>query len=176
MRLLTSFYILCSFFSQAFGQSMEIKPGVTGYWTLSDQLEPPVSTWKAQWIWAEESKAVDLILARKSFDLMALPEKASLRITASSQYQLFINGTYICRGPARSAPHHQSYDMLDVTELLNKGLNTLAVKVHHQAGKYSYREKDRAGLLAQLDLIDHGETLSIITDENWRSDSRSSMA
>ena len=62
-----------------------------------------------------------MLLVRKTFDLDNIPEKAQLQITASSQYQLFINGQYVRRGPARSAPHHQSFDILDIQNLLQKG-------------------------------------------------------
>ena len=54
-------------------------------------------------------------------------------------------------GPARCAPHHQSYDVLDVTEALTAGKNVLAVRVHFQREGVSYYEPARAGLLAQLE-------------------------
>jgi hypothetical protein len=122
--------------------------------------------WKAQWIWMEDTS--DVMLARKSFQLKKLPETANIKITASSQYQLFINGIYVLRGPARSAPHHQSFDMIDVRNYLKKKDNVIAVRVHHQKGKYSYYDTGRAGLLVQLDLVNSGIHSSIISDPMWK--------
>ncbi|NQV31192.1 MAG: alpha-L-rhamnosidase N-terminal domain-containing protein, partial [Phycisphaeraceae bacterium] len=90
--------------------------------------------------------------------------KAHLAITASSMYELFVNGTYIGRGPARCAPHHQSFDVLDVSKALRKGQNCLAVRVHYQRGGVSYNHSARAGLLVQMD----GLSESIQTDATWR--------
>ncbi len=124
--------------------------------------------WQAHWIWVDESLDNDVLLARRNFELSQLPEKAQLWITASSQYQLYINGEYIRRGPARSAPHHQSFDVLDVRRYLKLGTNLLAVRVHHQNNKHSYHYQGRAGLLAQLNLTypDHLEV--IVSDNQWK--------
>ena len=81
-----------------------------------------------------------------------LPQKAILKITATSHYKLYINGQYLLQGPARSAPHHQSFDQLEITPLLEKGINTIAVKVHYQDGQQSYHFQSRPGLLVQLNL------------------------
>ncbi|MCK5467081.1 MAG: alpha-L-rhamnosidase N-terminal domain-containing protein, partial [Cyclobacteriaceae bacterium] len=65
-------------------------------------------------------------------------------------------------------PHHQSYDILNISGLLHAGKNTLAVRIHHQKGKYSYHHKGRAGLLAQLDFISDKKEFTVITDSNWK--------
>ncbi|MCF7849889.1 MAG: alpha-L-rhamnosidase N-terminal domain-containing protein [Kiritimatiellales bacterium] len=122
------------------------------------------TNWRAQWIWLPEGEEADMMLARKTFALAEKPETANLSITAGSQYELFVNGTYIARGPARCAPHHQSYDVLDVSGVLRKGENVIAVRVHHQRDGVSYYEPSRAGLLAQLDT----SSVRVKTDASWR--------
>jgi hypothetical protein len=109
-----------------------------------------------------------MMLARRSFDLVDQPESALLRITATSHYQLFVNGTFVCHGPARSAPHHQSVDSLDIASLMQKGRNTLAVRVHYLQGVVSYHHPGRAGLLAQLDLVSGGKPTTLATDSGWK--------
>ncbi len=151
-----------------FAAEMKIRPGVTGIWLQPDEQESPSFTWQSQWIWMDETIESDVMLARRSFDLDQAPLEARLRITASSKYQLYLNGEYICQGPARSAPHHQSYDILDVTGLLREGKNTLAIRVHHQAGKHSYHHTGRAGLLAQLDISSNAREFSLLTDGTWK--------
>lgn len=138
---------------------------ISGIWMQPNDSEPETFEWKAQWIWLEEKLEADVLLARRSFTCKLIPKEALLRITASSKYELYINGNYICQGPARSAPHHQSYDILKVASFLRKGKNTIAVRVHHQKGKQSYHLKGRAGLLAQL-AIDNQTQL--FTNSEWK--------
>jgi len=147
---------------------MKIRPGVQGIWLQPDEQESPSFTWQSQWIWMDETIESDVMLARRSFDLDQVPLEARLRITASSKYQLYLNGEYICQGPARSAPHHQSYDILDVAGLLHEGKNTLAIRIHHQSGKHSYHHLGRAGLLAQLDISSNTKEFSFLTDGTWK--------
>lgn len=159
-----------------FGETSDLKNGVKGIWLTPNQNETAGFEWKAAWIWADEKLDAKTIFARRTFNLNKVPEKAILRITASSKYKLFINGEYICQGPARSAPHHQNYDILDITKILNTGENLIAVRVHHQDGKSSYQYEGRAGLLAQFD-IDNNDTIltsnsdwKVLIDPSWDKD------
>lgn len=139
----------------------------TGIWQQVGEA-PIAANWQAHWIWTNESLQDDVILSRRNFQLEEIPQQSKLLITASSQYQLFINGEYIKRGPARSAPHHQSFDILEVSDYLQKGENCLAIRVHHQKNKHSYHHKGRAGLLAQLELTLNDTTVIIPTDPQWK--------
>jgi len=120
--------------------------------------------WQAQWIWMAQDETSDMLLARKIFNLSEILEQAHVAITASSVYELFVNGHYIGRGPARCAPHHQSFDVLEISKSLRKGQNCLAVRVHHQREGVSFYDPSRAGLLAQVG----GLSESIQTDATWR--------
>jgi len=135
----------------------------------------PAIEWRAQWIWLPEGEDADMMLARKAFTLPKKPGHAELSITASSRYELFVNGIYVCRGPARCAPHHQSYDILNVTDVLKCGLNVIAVRVHHQREEVSYYEPSRAGLLVQLDgagvPVQTGAGWRVAPDKSWSNDS-----
>jgi len=165
--ILVVLFTVSVLFSHATEQ--DIRPGVKGIWLQPNETETPDFIWKAQWIWFDETNNSDVILARRNFDLTEVPENALLRITASSVYQLFVNGEYVCRGPARCAPHHQSYDMLEISGLLKKGKNTIAVRVHFQKNKKSYHFEGRAGLLVQLNTsLNEQETILLASDENWK--------
>jgi len=141
--------------------------GAARDWGLSFG-EAPAPSWRAQWIWLPDNVEADMLLARKSFTLPENPARAVLSITASSRYQLLINGNYICSGPARCAPHHQSFDALDITDALRKGKNVLAVRVHHQREGVSYYGLSRPGLLAQLDCTPGTQGSTLQTDASWR--------
>lgn len=150
------------------GSSLQARqPEVTGHWGLPFG-EAPAPSWRGQWIWVPESEDADMLLARKAFTLSDKPARAFLSITASSRYQLFIDGDYICSGPARCAPHHQSFDVLDITDTLRKGRNALAIRVHHQREGVSYYGPSRAGLLVQLDCTPGTQASTLQTDASWR--------
>jgi len=134
----------------------------------STLAESDLPTWKARWIWLTGDSGADMLLARRAFQLPEAPERALLSITATSQYQLFVNGAPICSGPARSAAHHQSFDVLDISQSLRKGANVLAVRVHFRRDEVSYYGASRAGLLAQLDYATAGRTSTLVTDASWR--------
>jgi len=121
--------------------------------------------WRAKWLWGKNDNSMQLF--RRNFEIKGKPINATLNISASSVYQLYVNGVYIARGPARSAPHHQSYDTWQLKDLLTEGDNLIAVKVHFKGSVNSYQHQSRAGLLAQLALQTDYEATTIITDETW---------
>ncbi|MEX0321782.1 MAG: alpha-L-rhamnosidase N-terminal domain-containing protein [Puniceicoccaceae bacterium] len=148
-----------------------VMTSVTARPAMSAVERPAMSLveWQASWIWAPEDQGVEMLLARKAFALKQKPESAILRISASSVYKLYLNGEYVRRGPARSAPHHQAFDEFDVSEFLKKGQNVMAVRIHYQNGSIAYHHEGRAGLLAQLDLMDrNGREWTVVTDESWK--------
>ena len=140
---------------------------VEGLWQ-SLKEEPIPLDWKANWIWLPDTITSDVMLARRSIEFSSVPDSVQLCITATSQYQLYVNGQYVSRGPARCAPHHQSFDVWDISTLIQKGTNVIAIRVHHQRGKYSYHHQVRGGLLCQLTIYSAGQTSTIATDKQWR--------
>jgi alpha-L-rhamnosidase len=167
MHNILVFLFTCTFSQSLCGQKLWETGRVKGIWTTDEKVQQS-NTWKAQWIWLSKKEESHMMLSRKSFLLDALPQKATLKITATSQYKLYINGQYLIQGPARSAPHHQSFDQLEITRLLKKGINNIAVKVHYQDGQQSYHFQSRAGLLAQLNLSFGTYELSLSTDKSWK--------
>ncbi|AWI09471.1 family 78 glycoside hydrolase catalytic domain [Ereboglobus luteus] len=106
---------------------------------------------------------------RKTFDLPAAPTKAALRIFADSRYRLFVNGAYIVRGPARSDPRFQAFDILDLAPHLKAGRNLIAVQVlyyGYNTGQYLPRVPC---LLAELDIENgSGKKRALRTDASWK--------
>lgn len=141
---------------------------VKGRWIQTGDTEDSSFQWQASWIWLPGDQKGTMMLARKSFHLGSNPEEALLRISASSRYELTVNGTFLCRGPARSAAHHQSYDILDVTSLLRNGNNVIAVQVHYQPGKQFYQYADRGGLLVQINMESADGREVIVSDDTWK--------
>jgi hypothetical protein len=163
------------------------KPAACGLFLVTYWLGPigalcssvtPVRHWKGQWIWCGgEAKPYHLYLfARRSFELAEKQSTAALHITASDRYALFVNGTYLGRGPARSDPRRKSYDTFDVAAHLNPGKNTIAVRAYHYGtpreegwSGNGYTVGERAGLWVQLNMNSpSGQRETIGTDSQWR--------
>ena len=127
--------------------------------------------WKGKWIWisGEAHPNNFFLMARRSFELQAVPRGAKLRITAADRYMLYINGQYLGRGPARSDARWTSYDTYELGPELKVGKNAISVLAYHYGIPNSYSRDERSGLFLQLDLTSPDGTSNIIgTDGNWR--------
>jgi alpha-L-rhamnosidase len=69
-------------------------------------------------------------LFRRAVTLPAAPDAASLTVTVDGRYQLFVNGRFIGRGPARCDPHHLRTDTYDISAALHAGENVVGMLVH----------------------------------------------
>jgi hypothetical protein len=127
--------------------------------------------WQGKWIWlsAAADDAQSTLLARRSFPLDAVPQSATLHISANFIYQLYVNGQVVGRGPDRADPRYPYYDTYDVAEHLVAGENVLLCLVYHFRAD---AERNRAwalydgepGLLAQL----HVDEEVLVTDNAWK--------
>jgi len=143
--------------------------GAVGYWQNADEDVLPKVNWQASWIWPKSKQASTMSLFRKKVVVKQAVNKALIHITASSVYKLYVNGRYVNRGPARSAPHHQSFDSIDISSFMKQGENIIAVQVHFQPEVNSYQHKARAGLLAQLEFTTKQGLERIVTGPSWRA-------
>ena len=94
MHNILVFLFTCIFSQSLCGQKLWETGRVKGIWTTDEKVQQS-NTWKAQWIWLSKKEESHMMLSRKSFLLDALPQKATLKITATSQYKLYINGQYL---------------------------------------------------------------------------------
>lgn len=124
-------------------------------------------------VWIGSDHAFDLHEAYLCFrspanwELAQKPGTAILSITADSRYKLWVNGRFVARGPARSHPHAQAVDQLEIAEYLHGGHNTLAVQVYQPGySHFSYVHRGMAGLLAQLVCDGRAE---LVTGPTWRT-------
>ena len=104
----------------------------------------------AQWIWPEAYMYLHNCHAqfRHDFELPAVPAVAPLFITADKAYKLFVNGAYVCRGPARGYQRSWPFDEVDVSVWLRPGHNWIAVEAYNPgAGSFQYIHQSWAGML-----------------------------
>ncbi|HBY94735.1 MAG TPA: hypothetical protein DEP84_12380, partial [Chloroflexi bacterium] len=122
-----------------------------------------------QAVWIGSDHPFDLqevyLCFRRTWRLESRPTSTGLLISADSRYKLWVNGSFVARGPARSYPHAQSVDRLDITSSLRAGANTLAVQVYQPGySHFAYVHRAAAGLLAALTC--DGQ-LVLVTDRRW---------
>ncbi len=101
---------------------------------------------------------------RKRFTLPANPAPATLHIFADARYMLWINGTYVLRGPNRFDPKRPEYDSLIVTPYLKAGDNIIEVLVYGHVSNGKTMEHG-PGLSLRLE----GNGAPLVTDATWRA-------
>lgn len=79
----------------------------------------------------DESLLNSHILFRKKFS-MNTTDKTVIKISADDYYRLYINGRFICSGPAPGYPWHYYYNEVDISDFVNCGENILAVHTYYQ--------------------------------------------
>lgn len=128
--------------------------------------------WKAQWITAKEkADTLNVWTAfRKEIELKGLPETPVMaNIAVDSKYWLWINGRQVVyegqlkRGPT---PVDTYYDVVDISEYLQEGKNTIAALVWF-FGKdgFSHNNSGQSGLVFDI----QSDNLEIISDSTWKA-------
>ncbi|MEO9475940.1 MAG: family 78 glycoside hydrolase catalytic domain [Cyclobacteriaceae bacterium] len=87
--------------------------------------------WTAQWITHPTESTLDygVFLLRKKLTLSEKPSSFVTYVSADNRYQLFVNGMYVCRGPAIGDIDHWRYETIDLAPYLKAGENTIAAEV-----------------------------------------------
>lgn len=109
------------------------------------------------------------ICFRKTIDLEGNPLRATARIAVDSKYWLWINGKLVVfegqlkRGPT---PDDTYYDLVDLSEYLQKGDNTIAVLLWY-FGKhgFSHKSSGKAGFLFDADL----DGTRLLSNADWKA-------
>lgn len=105
---------------------------------------------EAMWIWPQSYMYLYNHYAdfRHDFELASVPVAAPLYISADKNYRLYINGSYVGRGPARGYQESWPYDEIEVASYLRKGHNWIAVEAYNPGiSTFQYLHKTRAGMI-----------------------------
>ncbi len=123
------------------------------------------------WIWTsgESSPRNAYAYFRKSFSISAVPESATIRVTADSRYILYVNGIEVRRGPSRSHTRYRTYDTIDAAAYFQRGANVIAAVVHHYGDWTFSAQRGRAGLLVDARIVTSRGSYTIRTDDSWRA-------
>ena len=101
---------------------------------------------------------------RKDVLLDTVPDTAALRVTACTFYRAFLNGQFLCHGPARAAHGFARIDTVDLSGRLEAGRNCLAIEVAGYCEPTLHVTGEPSFLLAELEA--DAEVL-IATDRTW---------
>ncbi|MDW3211988.1 MAG: alpha-L-rhamnosidase C-terminal domain-containing protein [Reichenbachiella sp.] len=87
--------------------------------------------WNAQWITHPSASTMDygVFNFRRTFELSTAPESFVVHLSADNRYKLYVNGTFVGRGPAIGDIAHWRYETYDLAKYLQAGNNTVAVEV-----------------------------------------------
>ena len=81
-------------------------------------------------VWAEgREKEMNLNLGFRASFTTKQVEDATIRISASTLYRMYLNGNFVGSGPARAAHGHYRIDEFSVEEFLKEGENIIAIEV-----------------------------------------------
>ena len=141
-------------------------PGMAGEVTIPQEKDLN----RAEWIWCQgEAQAKNFYLyCRRTFQVEDKPDRAVLHVTADSRYQLFVNGQFVGRGPARCLQEWQQYDTYDLRPFLRPGNNCIAAIVHQFGVETHSYTLGRGGFFAQGDVEVHGRVFPLDTGSSWR--------
>jgi hypothetical protein len=91
--------------------------------------------WNAHWISCPgvAEKAYGVYHFRKAINLAKVPSKFIIHVSADNRYQLFVNGTQVGRGPARSSRYNWNFGTYDIAPYLKNGKNIIAALVWNMA-------------------------------------------
>ncbi len=93
--------------------------------------------------------------------------KVKIRISADDYYKLYINGSFVCQGPAPAYPEFYNYNEVDISEFVKNGENIITVHVYYQGciNRVWNSGDNRQGMI--VDIFADGKYIGG-TDETWR--------
>ena len=104
---------------------------------------------KSKWIWLPSGECDDQYA--EFFDTVTyVGGPMSVRLSADSDYTLFVNGTYAASGQYGDFEHDKICDTIDITLFLRDGENSLTFLVYHCGTGTSRYAPAKAGLIYEI--------------------------
>jgi hypothetical protein len=142
----------------------------TAFCKLQTTIAPRIldEYWKARWITCpgESPAQYGVYHFRKTMELKEAPASFIIHVSADNRYRLFVNGTPVSSGPARSDLANWNFETVDIAPYLKQGKNALAALVWNAA-----EHKPFAQISYQTGFILQGNTGSediVNTDASWK--------
>ncbi len=111
----------------------------------------------AEWIWCEEASGADSYAEFYTECEFANEGPVTLRISADSNYAVYINGMFADSGQYADFPHYKVYDEIDITRYVTVGKNHIAIVVwYYGVSSFTYY-LGKPGLIFEIEEV--GECL-----------------
>lgn len=126
--------------------------------------------WTASYIWDGTTNQNNFAYFRKAFSISKTVKLGKVFVSAHNDYLLFLNGTQLGFGPARSDPYkYGQYDGYDITTQLVSGTNAFAAMGHWHGvwGDSGVNAAPAFILEARIQFTD-GTSLTVKTDNTWK--------
>ena len=148
------------------------RDGSPSHWAPPASFDTGITDaqWGASWIRRTTAEKDDYTLARKDFTVSDSPVvRARLYLSAYQQYQAYINGKLVDRGPAYAYTEEGYYQATDVTKDLKAGGPAAVGVLYHWNGAGQGRPADQPGMIARL-VVDHadGSQQVVLSDGSWQ--------
>ena len=113
----------------------------------------------AQWIWENTAAQEDEYAEFQAVVHAKADTKTTLRISADSNYAVYLNGALAAFGQYGDFPHYKVYDEVDVTPFCREGKNEFSVIVWYYGRGSSVYIPGKAGVW--FEILTDGETAAV---------------
>jgi hypothetical protein len=98
--------------------------------------------WTAKWIAHPDAAPNEfgVFHFRKVLNLDADPQSFIVHVSGDNLFRLYVNGTMVCTGPARSDPANWNFETIDISGHLRKGRNIISATVWNFADFRAYAQ------------------------------------
>jgi alpha-L-rhamnosidase len=123
----------------------------------------------ARFIWPDHQADQRHVFAYFRYDLTLeeIPSEGTIHLFADSRYHLFVNGTFVQSGPARTFPENPEFDTWNIKPYLNKGTNFMVVKVLWNGVETFQLLKNKPGFIAWGSIKAGEKSLDLATPGQW---------
>ncbi|KAL2857078.1 Six-hairpin glycosidase-like protein [Aspergillus pseudoustus] len=142
---------------------------------------PPAWTKTIPWVWTPDpsyketdpSTPAQIVLFRKTFTipscLTSNPKILIIHVSADTRYRLYINGTSVSFGPAKSHLNEWNYETVDLAPFLRGPgeRNVLAARVLRYSGVQVGNTSMVRGAIPGFVLFEEGEEIGLSTSTPW---------
>ena len=103
---------------------------------------------------------------RKKFTVENSCCRYKINISADDYYKLYVNGRFVCQGPAANVHTKYYFNTFDITEFVKEGDNVIGVEVYYQGyiNRVWNSGDNRQGLIAD---VFRDDEFVFGTDESW---------
>ncbi|MBV5281342.1 MAG: alpha-L-rhamnosidase N-terminal domain-containing protein [Paludibacter sp.] len=123
--------------------------------------------WAAKWISCPDNSGSDygIYLFRKEISMNTKPAKFIVHVSADNRYKLYINGIYVCNGPARSHLYKWNFESIDISSYLHEGKNVISATVWNLGWNRPLAQiSGHTGFIIQGDTKEEN---SVNSDNSW---------